>query len=308
LLRTLLMSYGPVYGLRMFRGTSEARSSLCLAIAAACLFLVHAATAFGARQAPVIESASSTSLGETSVALDARIDPDGLATTYQFWLECEIPSTTMTFCEPGATSVLLHAGSLAALGEGQDVSYELTGLHAGYTYVYRVVASNSSGTVEDPYNVAQTSPPGACAKCANETPAYVPEVSQWSIEANNKEGERATAEYQEKLTRERKAIEEAQAAKARVEQEASEREAAEQTEQLRTREARICVVPRLHGDSLPKARRALRRAHCELGRTTLSRNHGRRLVVVRQGPAPGRRFPLNTRVAVTLGAPASPPR
>lgn len=69
-----------------------------------------------------------------------------------------------------------------------------------------------------------------------------------------------------------------------------------------------CVVPSLRGDSLAKARRLLRRAHCRLGKALRPakrrRRHRRRhsaLVVVGQRPHPRSKLAFGGRVAVALG-------
>jgi beta-lactam-binding protein with PASTA domain len=63
-----------------------------------------------------------------------------------------------------------------------------------------------------------------------------------------------------------------------------------------------CIVPRLKGDTLAKARKALAKAHCRLGKITMSRIRPKgSLVVVDQRSAPGRRFSAGTRVGVILG-------
>jgi hypothetical protein len=63
-----------------------------------------------------------------------------------------------------------------------------------------------------------------------------------------------------------------------------------------------CVVPSLKGDSLSKARRALSKAHCKLGKVTTPRGSSRAaLVVTHQRTAPGKKLPAGARVDVTLG-------
>jgi hypothetical protein len=60
-------------------------------------------------------------------------------------------------------------------------------------------------------------------------------------------------------------------------------------------------VPRLTGKTLRKARRALRRAHCRLGRVVrLQRRTGRRLVVKASRPRAGAVRAAGKRVRVTL--------
>jgi hypothetical protein len=48
-----------------------------------------------------------------------------------------------------------------------------------------------------------------------------------------------------------------------------------------------CVVPSLRGKTVAKARRALRLAHCRLGRVSSTRSRRRRGLIVAQRPRPG---------------------
>jgi hypothetical protein len=63
----------------------------------------------------------------------------------------------------------------------------------------------------------------------------------------------------------------------------------------------VCVVPRLVGKTLRSARKALRAAHCRLGKVTRKRTRrvkpGR---VLRQRPAAHRRLPAGSKVAIVL--------
>lgn len=62
-----------------------------------------------------------------------------------------------------------------------------------------------------------------------------------------------------------------------------------------------CVVPKLKGLTLRKARARLARANCRLGKVRHRRSrHAKRGTVVRQGARPGRRLAAGTHVAVWL--------
>jgi hypothetical protein len=62
-----------------------------------------------------------------------------------------------------------------------------------------------------------------------------------------------------------------------------------------------CVVPRLAGKRLRRARKALSRAHCRLGRVTRRHRAGHRQgTVVIQGAKPGKRLPRGSRISVVL--------
>lgn len=60
-----------------------------------------------------------------------------------------------------------------------------------------------------------------------------------------------------------------------------------------------CLVPRLKGLTLKRAKRTLKAAHCRLGR--VARRHGRRVVVARQSPKAGSRRAAQTKVSLILG-------
>jgi hypothetical protein len=68
-----------------------------------------------------------------------------------------------------------------------------------------------------------------------------------------------------------------------------------------------CVVPRLRGLSLGKAKTALSKAHCAVGRVKqpkhLSRKQKKHLVVLAQSPAATLALPAGTGIALTLGVP-----
>lgn len=87
----------------------------------------------------------------------------------------------------------------------------------------------------------------------------------------------------------------------RTGREAAEREAKKREEEKTLSSAPTCVVPSLKGDTLTVARRALREAHCKLGRVTPPpRGHGRH-VVTHQGVRAGSKRLAGTAVSVTLG-------
>jgi beta-lactam-binding protein with PASTA domain len=59
-------------------------------------------------------------------------------------------------------------------------------------------------------------------------------------------------------------------------------------------------VPKLKGRTLKSARRALKKAHCALGKVHKPRHSHGRLVVRRQSPAAGKVRKNGTKVTVTL--------
>jgi hypothetical protein len=118
-------------------------------------------------------------------------------------------------------------------------------------------------------------------------------------EAPRHEEEREAEKREEE---ERPAKEEAErAAKEREVREAGERAGREAAE--RERAEVQCVVPRLRGDSLNGARRALGKAHCRLGKASAPRKHHGALVVTAQSVRAGRKLAKGAAVAVKLGSP-----
>jgi dipeptidyl aminopeptidase/acylaminoacyl peptidase len=63
----------------------------------------------------------------------------------------------------------------------------------------------------------------------------------------------------------------------------------------------VCAVPNLKHDRLAKARHALARAHCRLGKVRGPHRHRNRLRVVAQSPKPHAMKPTGTRVRVRVG-------
>jgi hypothetical protein len=64
-----------------------------------------------------------------------------------------------------------------------------------------------------------------------------------------------------------------------------------------------CIVPRLHGKSLSRARRALQNAHCALGRISRPPHRRSVLVVVAQSVPAGEKLGDNAPVTLRLGSP-----
>ena len=60
-----------------------------------------------------------------------------------------------------------------------------------------------------------------------------------------------------------------------------------------------CVVPKLKGKTLKKAKKLLVKAHCKLGKVTRSKTQGKK--VIRQKPGPGKILPAGSKVAIKLG-------
>lgn len=194
--------------------------------------------------------------------------------------------------EPTFTYSFISSTNGQVLQSGPSPVYLLTTTDRELTILCQVQAANAGGT-----GVQRTEP----LKPVSAT-------TQWSEEANRKAAEQDAIEYAEaKRAQERKLTEEEQARNlalnelfAREEREVLARENAQAKARKTT--TPDCVVPSLAGDTLAKARRSLKKAHCRLGKVVRSRGeHGGELVVRRQQFPSDKRLSGGTRVGVTLG-------
>lgn len=250
-----------------------------------CALFVPSALAVGP---PVIESSTATVSGE--VAIGADIDPEGLETTYEIWLECP--------CDPGGGQV---TGSLPAVDEVRTVTLVLSGLQPG-RYGFAVRAINAAGEASQRSNILEVPsspgsfPEGTAPVGVIEAPYLGSSTGQLLAIAEREARERGEREAKE---REAKEAEE-RIPLSMVEAERQHKEEAEAAaDQQRTH---VCVVPSLRGDTFSAASRALAKAHCRLGKVNRpSHRHGT-LLVIRESPHPGVRLPASSRVTLTLGA------
>jgi hypothetical protein len=99
---------------------------------------------------PVIESLSASNVTQNDATLEAQIDPEGLETTYELWMEdpCKPPMECIRVPQ-------LLTGSIPAGTSSESLSIDLqsSGKHLniepGMTYGYWVIAKNADGTVEE---------------------------------------------------------------------------------------------------------------------------------------------------------------
>jgi hypothetical protein len=116
-----------------------------------------------AASAPSIDSESASHITQDDVTLEAQINPQGLKTKYEIWVEAPCGGECIDYISVG------H-GSLPAVTEDQSVSVELapqsdTGilLEPNTTYWYWMVAENSAGETKGKYGkfttLAATEPP-----------------------------------------------------------------------------------------------------------------------------------------------------
>ena len=250
----------------------------------------------------------SANVSENSATLEAPIRPEGLESEYELWLEYPVCQSGGA-CE-STTSERVGEGSIPADHLEQVVSADLTSLQWDYSYNFVVIASNSDGTRQSyPLTFTTGSPPPVGApggSGAGKPVEFKEEPGVWEGAAREAaEAPRIGAEEEaKKKEEEERPMKEAaaRAAKEREIREAGERAGREAAE----REAKMgvapsCVVPRLKGDSLAVARRALAKNHCAVGHVIKPRKHHGALEVVTQSANAGRKLANGTAVAVTLG-------
>ena len=115
-----------------------------------------------ATSAPLIEAESLSNLTPTDATLEAKIDTEGLETSYQFKMWSSPCSHHQSGCEL-ILDVPLPSGKLLGSFLGQSVSLDLgaagVSLTPGGEYGYSVSASNSAGSAEDPWQVFEAPDP-----------------------------------------------------------------------------------------------------------------------------------------------------
>jgi len=253
---------------------------------------------------PEVSYLEASDVTQTGATLEVSIDPEGAATSWELWLECQSNPPGMEPCEALTAGRQRAQGMIAAGAEAQTVASPVTGLQPGYGYRYTVIASNSAGREGFVGGEFETCPSeGLCVG-----QPWLPGESLWVVEAARRSAEETPAGQAERVATQRELEEHPvtdaaeRAARERERYEAglrTGREAAER-DSAGSRSPR-CVVPRLRGDSVAGARRKLARAHCALGRVARPRSYHGPLVVRHQSVRVGRRLAEGARVSVLLG-------
>ena len=283
-------------GVRSPRRTFEFVLAACVILSAAALLAAPALAAEG--KPPVIVSTGWGVGGE----VEAEINPEGLETSYEIKLECQI-------CGPAGYSP--SVGQLPAVSEARTVSLNLTGIQPG-SYWFDVLATSSAGEAfrRSELKVLPI-PPGACPYGCHTNKPYEAEVSEASRESAARIAAIISAEVEAKRRQQAREHEEQKA------NEAAASYAAEvaalkkrEEEEAADKPTPICTVPSLRGDTLRAARRTLTKAHCRLGRVHRPAHPAKTLLIVRQDLRRGTKLPGGAAVAVTLGltSRARPPR
>jgi hypothetical protein len=258
---------------------------------------------------PTIERVGLTEVTLAGVVLEAQINPQNSATTYEFVIVQQLrnPENPSDRSELAPKDLRAVGGPIPAGGGDVTVSGLVTGLELGYTYWYEVVASNLAGETRSggdntfsyyytggyPYGIGgvpyEATPPSAC-----------------SIELAEQEAERITASTEAERLQQAREHEELAAKEAAIrypsevaalklrEEEEADAEAASHVQS--------CIVPALKGDTLSLARRAIEEAHCRLGEVREPHRHRGMLVVVDQSHRHDEKLVGGTAIAVTMGA------
>jgi hypothetical protein len=238
--------------------------------------------------APFIESVGSSAGGE--IAVDAKINPEGLETNYEIGLECS----------PCGAGDQWAKGTLPAVHESRKVTLALTGLQPGRRYWFAVRALNADGessrrgeTLEIPPPVEPFPVGTGGGEIVHGTPPNETELNELRAIGIREEEQRAKVKEQEE-----------QKARELSARPASElKHAEEQPPAGRTRtEPPACLVPTLIGDTVSTARRALAKAHCRLGAIHRSAHNHDTLYVNAQGAPAGARLAHRARVTLWIGA------
>jgi hypothetical protein len=143
-------------------------------------------TGSSATSPPAATTGAASAITGTGASVAGSVTPNGLATSYVFEY-----GTTASF---GSISAPASAGSGAA---AVPVSATLSGLTAGTTYLYRLVASNSLGTAVGAVGSFRTTGAGAAPSVVTQAPVSVANTSAVLAGTVNPRGQQAyfTIEY-----------------------------------------------------------------------------------------------------------------
>lgn len=289
------------------RGVQPA--SIAIAVIAAALCSASQAAAMTACEAikPTIEHVGLVEVTPAGVVLEAQINPQNSATTYEFVIVQRVrnPSESGERTPEGPRAL----GGPIPAGSGEvTVSGLITGLQPGYIYWYEVIASNLAGETRSgsdntytfyyytsgypnliggtPY---EATPPSGC-----QLEILQQKADGYALEAEAKRHQ-LVLEHEEQLAKEDAARYASEAAALRLREE--EEAKAEAASRLSS-----CIVPALKGDTLRAARRAIEKAHCRLGEVREPHRHRGTLVVVNQSRRHGAKLAGGTVIVLTMGA------
>ena len=236
-------------------------------------------------KSPTIDGLTLKEVTMAGVALEARINPQGNPTSYQFLI-------VWRQRKPGERGEPLPGGSPAQEGHigagSSDVAVRafLSGLQPGYTYWYQVLATSLGNTTRSEATAFPYFNPDWPGEVPprEEGPPYVPPSrAGCADESGNLAAERTVQEQRAK--------------------EAEEATSKKQVEGQKGASipAPRCKVPGVKGDTLRVALRAIEHAHCRLGRVRRPSRSGGPLMVTEQTPHRGMTLRNEAPVMLVLG-------
>lgn len=111
----------------------------------------------GAGHGPVVAGVSAPEIAETNAELNAEIDPNGLATTFAFWVTYEPCQNGAGRCAiQGPETELVAEGELPAGSGPVSADATMRGLRHGCGYAYWVVARNAAGEADSKQKTLKT--------------------------------------------------------------------------------------------------------------------------------------------------------
>jgi hypothetical protein len=261
------------------------------------------AVAYNATPTPGVNTGDAAP-GVYSASVDAAVNPNGSATTYQIQY-----GTTPAY---GRTSGSLPAGDVLTGSANQQVSAALSGLSPLTTYHYRVVASNSRGTtygrdrvfrttvvppsVSGAPRIAGTPAPGHAVSC--ETGAWTGASSfafAWLRDGDTVPGA-ASSTYAPVRGDAGHALQ----CRVTATNAGGPATALSAPLVVAGAPAAACVVPSLRGKTVTRAREALAAAGCRLGKVAPKASKVKRGRIVRSTPKANRVLAAHARISVVI--------
>jgi hypothetical protein len=258
---------------------------LALAAAASGAAVGLSLPAMANAEAPVIGSIKASSEYSGQETIEVQIDPESYETVWTISLDC-----------PDQPRCQSTEGRLPAGDGSHTVTVVMAGLENDTHYGFSGEASSPAGATNFSGEF-ESIPAGAAPEGVKDKEVYTPPPLSWTTQSLKESAEQTVREQREKEHAEQAAKEAASHATAEAEVAAATHQAAVHPE---TKPA--CVVPKLKGDTLAAARRALTAAHCRLGTVHRpSLQHGT-LRVRRQSARVGKHLANDARVALWIEA------
>jgi hypothetical protein len=257
---------------------------------------------------PTIENVRLVETNTAGALLEAQINPQNSATTYEFVIVQQLrnPEDPSDRSEQAPESLRAVGGPISAGAGNVTVSGLVRGLKDGYVYWYEVVASNRAGETRSEAEWFSYFYAGGFPYGVGGVPYRSMPPSPCQLELAQQEAERIAASAEAERRQHAREREELLAKEAAIRY-ASEEAALEryENETMLKRRHASCVVPALTGDTLKAARQAIHKAHCRLGRVREPHRHQGMLVVVGQSLRRGMKRASETVIDVTMGTPRS---